>query len=145
MENKDFEELLRHVEECAAEFKKIPHSETIRVISHLDCDGIASAAIITKALNRLNRKYAISVVQQLDERQIAALSREDYKNFIFTDIGSGQLSKISEALKGRRVFILDHHEVEHFKSEGVHHINPHMFNIDGSNNISGAGCTFRFS
>ncbi|MEM3483789.1 MAG: DHH family phosphoesterase [Candidatus Woesearchaeota archaeon] len=145
MENKDFEELLRHVEECAAEFKRIPHSETIRVISHLDCDGIASAAIITKALNRLNRKYAISVVQQLDERQIAALSREDYKNFIFTDIGSGQLSKISEALKGRRVFILDHHEVEHFKSEGVHHINPHMFNIDGSNNISGAGVTFLFA
>jgi len=141
----NFERFLKHIEACALEFSKIPHSETIRVVSHLDCDGITSAAIIIKALNRMNRKYALSVVQQLDEKQIYALSREDYKNFVFTDIGSGQISRLTEALSGRRIFILDHHETEGAKSERLFHINPHCFEIDGSNNISGAGVVFLFA
>ena len=47
------EDIKKNVEE----FKKIPKNEVIRLISHLDADGISAASIMVKCLNNDNRKY----------------------------------------------------------------------------------------
>ncbi|MBS3150358.1 DHH family phosphoesterase [Candidatus Woesearchaeota archaeon] len=99
--------------------------EPIRVVSHLDADGLSSAAIVIKALQRENREFNLTIVRQLDETALKELSVESYNVFLFCDLGSGQLSLISKHLKGKKIFILDHHIPEDHENDFVH-VNPHL-------------------
>ncbi len=148
--NISFNDFMQSIKDASETFKHISKSETIRLISHLDADGISAAAIMIKTLNRLNRKYALSIVQQLDEKTIREIAQESYTTFVFTDIGSGQISLIIKHLAGKRIFVLDHHEIEKLhisdsKVSNIIHINPHIFGIDGSTEVSGAGVVFLFA
>ncbi|MBU0628424.1 MAG: DHH family phosphoesterase [Nanoarchaeota archaeon] len=126
-------------------FKEIDKRETIRLVSHLDADGICASAIMIKALNTDNRKYSVSIVQQLTKEVIDGLSQEPYNYYIFTDLGSGQLSHIKSKFVGKHVFILDHHQPEDVKiSSNIVHVNPHLFGIDGGKEICGAGVVYLF-
>lgn len=131
------------IKQAAKALTQINKKEPIRMISHLDSDGITSAAILINALNKQNRKYSLSIVQQLSQEVIEQLSKETYKNLVFTDIGSGQFLLIKEKLKHKNVFIFDHHQPESKeKSNKVVHVNPHLHGIDGSKEISGAGVVY---
>ncbi|MBS1266612.1 MAG: hypothetical protein MAG795_00579 [Candidatus Woesearchaeota archaeon] len=140
----DIKGFKQQIKKGVAEFNKINPSETIKVISHLDTDGICASAIILKALNLENRKYSVSIVQQLDEQEIKSIVSEDYKHFIFTDIGAGQVDLIAKYLNDRNVFILDHHKPAESDFKGIH-INPHFSDIDGSQDISGSGVVYFFA
>jgi single-stranded-DNA-specific exonuclease len=144
---KKFQDFISSMKVPAEELKSTSPSEAIRLISHLDADGISAASIIIRALNRMNRKYALSIVQQLDDSVAFSLSKEQYKTFIFTDIGSGQVSLLEKYLPEKRIFILDHHEIDRNAKENqnIFQINPHQFGIEGSTDISGAGVVFFFS
>jgi len=138
-----FDESLRNAAEA---FRNVDKKEVIRLISHLDADGISAASIMIKLLNSDNRKYSVSIVPQLNRAVITQLASESYNCFIFTDLGSGLLSEIQELLKGKKVFVLDHHTVEESaKYEDIVFVNPHLFGIDGGKEISGAGVVFRFA
>lgn len=133
------------VKAAAEAFRQIGKKEVIRVVSHLDADGISACALLLKLLNNDNRKYSVSTVQQLNNEVLAQLAAEPYKCFIFTDLGSGVIKEIKEALKGRKVFILDHHSIESYEeAENITFVNPHICGIDGGKEISGAGVVFRF-
>ena len=121
------------IKKSVEEFKKIGKKEVIRVISHLDADGISAASLMVKCLNNDNRKYSISIIQQIKRDVLESLAREPYNCFIFTDLGSGVLTDIESLFKGKKVFILDHHEPEklNVESDNVFFVNPHKFNIDG--------------
>ncbi|MBI2139780.1 DHH family phosphoesterase [Candidatus Woesearchaeota archaeon] len=130
---------------CLEKFKEIDRKETIRLVSHLDADGICACSIMVKALNTDNRKYSLSIVQQLTDDVILGLSKEPYEHFIFTDLGSGQLSFLKKHLFDRQVIVLDHHEPEKIKlPSSFVHVNPHLFGIDGGKEISGAGVVYLF-
>jgi single-stranded-DNA-specific exonuclease len=137
-----FEQRLR---EAAERFREIDRAETIRVVSHLDSDGICAASLLLKVLGLENRKYSVSIVQQLDEKVAAELAGEDYKYFFFTDIGSGQLEAIEKHLGDRKLFVLDHHEPQIEEAPNLVHVNPHLFGIDGSSEVSGAGVVYFFA
>lgn len=138
-----FDELLR---KAAEEFRQIDKKEVIRLISHLDADGISACAIMIKLLNNDNRKYSVSIVQQLNKAVLSQLAHEPYNCFIFTDIGSGALSGIKEMIDGRKVFVLDHHSIEKIDELGsIVLVNPHLCGIDGGKEISGAGVVFKFA
>ena len=140
---KQFEESL---EKAADIFKTLDKHERIRVVSHLDADGICACSILLKAFNNDNRNYSISIVQQLNEKIIEQLSNEDYKYYFFTDLGSGQIDLINKKLKEKTVFILDHHTPSDINPEkNIVHINPHLQGIDGGVEISGAGVAFLFT
>ena len=127
-------------------FKEIDKKETIRLVSHLDADGITACAIMIKLLNSNNRKYSVSIVQHLNPEVLVELSKEPYKYFMFTDLGSGQLKGIKEHLAGKTIFVFDHHKPEEVKLNGnIIHVNPHLFGIDGGKEISGAGVSFLFA
>ena len=137
-----FNEILRNAAEA---FRAVDKKEVIRVISHLDADGISACSILLKLLNNENRKYSVTIVPQLSRNVIMNISAEPYNIFIFTDIGSGVLSDIKEFLNGKKVFILDHHIIPETSHEGINLVNPHLCGIDGGNEISGAGVVFRFA
>jgi len=52
----------------------IEHKDVLRVISHLDADGITSAAIMTNALKRANFNFSVSIVKQLSEEVLIELN-----------------------------------------------------------------------
>src|SRR3989338_3256290 len=131
---------------AASEFLKIDKKDPIRVISHLDADGISACSIMIKLLNNESRKYSVSIVPQLNKAVISQLASEPYNCFIFTDIGSGVLGEIKELLSGRNVFILDHHSIaDSVNHENITLVNPHLCGIDGGKEISGAGVVFKFA
>lgn len=135
------------IKKAVEEFKKIAKKEAIRIISHLDADGISAASLMVKCLNNDNRKYSISIIQQIKKDILESLAREPYKCYVFTDIGSGSITEIEKLFKDKKVFILDHHEVEKadVKSDNVFFVNPHKFGIDGGTEISGAGVVYLFA
>ena len=140
-----YDEFKNHIKEIADKFKAIDKKETIRLISHLDADGISAASIMIRLLNKDNRKYSISIVQQLTEPIINALSKEAYNYFVFTDLGSGQINLIKKMLGEKKIFILDHHKPEEAEAENIYHVNPHLFGIDGSLEIAGSGVVYLFA
>ncbi len=119
---------------CAEHIKK--HSSAL-VVSHIDADGLTSAAIIGKALERSGIEYETSFVKQLDTAALTEIADRNPEIVIFTDLGSGMLNAIN-SLKLNAV-ISDHHQPQGVQE---HHLNPHLFGINGANEISGAGITY---
>ncbi len=141
-----YEKFNEVIEKAAEAFKQIDKKEVIRVVSHLDADGISAASLMIKLLNNDNRKYSVSIVQQLNKQVLQQIAAEPYRYVIFTDIGSGVLNDVKELLNGKKVFILDHHSVENpDELENIVFVNPHLCGIDGGREISGAGVVFRFA
>ncbi len=140
-----YDQFKEHLAISLEKFKELDKKETIRLVSHLDADGICACSIMIRALNTDNRKYSVSIVQQLTNEVIDSLSKEPYNYFIFTDLGSGQLSYIKKKFVGKQVFILDHHVPEKARlTSNIVQVNPHLFGIDGGKEISGAGVVYLF-
>jgi RecJ-like exonuclease len=118
----------------------------VRVVSHYDADGIASASIIALSLSREGKQFRLSIIKQLSEERIRELASEGNLLTIFTDLGSGHLKSIQERLlfPRARAVILDHHqakgEILPENSESVIHVNPMVFGIN--ENLSGAGVAY---
>ncbi|MBN1386670.1 DHH family phosphoesterase [Candidatus Woesearchaeota archaeon] len=144
---KDFSGFFSSVDLAVERFRAIPKNENIRIISHLDADGISAAAVMIRALSREKRPYSISIIHNLDKNSAEVLMNEDHKHYIFTDLGSGQLDLVVRYLKGRDVFILDHHRPGHGirVPENITHVNPHLSGIDGTAGISGSGVVYFFA
>lgn len=140
-----YEKFKESIKYAVEEFRKIDKRETIRIVSHLDCDGITACAILIQALNYENRRYSISILQQLNQRVINEISKESYNVYLFADLGSGLIETINKKLADRKVFIFDHHELNGEAKENIVHINPHLQKIDGSKEISGSGVVYLFA
>ena len=115
--------LVKKAKECADHIKK--HSSAL-VVSHIDADGLTSAAIICKALDRAGIERQIIFLRQLDQKSLLEIASGNPQLVIFTDLGSGMLEAI-KSLKLNAV-IADHHQ-----PQGKHefHLNPHLFGLMG--------------
>tara|TARA_Y100000034_G_scaffold44576_2_gene54776 strand:- start:15401 stop:16825 length:1425 start_codon:yes stop_codon:yes gene_type:complete len=122
-------------------------TKPIRIMSHLDADGISAASILIRMLNLENRKYAVSIMQLLTKESLQRLADEDYEFYIFTDLGSGQIENIVPFFKNKKVLILDHHTPQEIDEvcDNIFHVNPHLCGINGTDEISGAGVVYYFS
>ncbi len=133
-EKNSLEETIKSVKEKFLE--KTKDKETL-VISHFDTDGITSAAIMIQALKKLDRKFSVKILKNLEEKFIHKLPQN--KVILFLDLASGSLDCIKEAgLKD--VFIIDHHEVIQEIPEGVEIVNSWL----NEEKISGSGLTYLF-
>jgi len=127
------------LKKAAEEIKK---SDNIRVVSHIDADGISSAAIIFSILTRLGKKFHMSIEKQVKPSLIDKLKKEEHDLLIFSDLGSGQIEIISELSKKTKVIILDHHIPQTNKNyENIIHVNP-CIEEKNENSISGAGVSY---
>lgn len=116
-------------------------SSIFQVVSHLDADGLAAAGIISKMLKRLNARFHVRIVHQLSERALASLPKRE-RIFVFTDLGSGQLRILKEVFK-EDFIVIDHHPPEEVAGTvNFMHLNPHLFGVDGSIDVSGAGMAY---
>ncbi len=133
------------IENAVKEFNLLD-DKPLRVISHLDCDGITSSSIMVKLLQRQNKKFVLNIVRQLNENVLKEFALENYNTFIFTDLGSGYVNLINKYLKGKRIFIFDHHTPDDFAHyENIIHINPHLNENTVTWGIAGSGITYLFA
>jgi single-stranded-DNA-specific exonuclease len=108
----------------------------IQLVSHLDADGLSSAAIMASVLSQMGKDFQISFVKMVKPDIVKVLNDRKPKLVIFTDVGSGYL----DILRGIEsdIMILDHHEIEGSVSERMIHINPENFGLE----LSGSGTTY---
>ena len=69
-------EFLESLNEAVKFFKDNCKSSKIKVISHLDADGICSAAILIDLLNKKGLNYSLSIAPQLDDTFLTEISKE---------------------------------------------------------------------
>jgi single-stranded-DNA-specific exonuclease len=138
------ENLVRECKKASEIIKFFPGD--IRILSHYDADGITSAAIIARALQREGKGFHLTLIKQLNEEWVRKVAGEKSGLILFLDFGSGLLDAVSGHLKGKQVIILDHHQKQgSVVPEGdaggkVLHINPMDFRIE--DNISCSGVSY---
>jgi len=133
--------LNRGVEACNMLKKHIENGNIIRLISHNDADGISSAGVIANAIAEEGGQFHTTIVPRLKAETIREVSREKYELYIFSDMGSACIKQLN-SLKAD-VIIADHHQPSDVEANSnIIHVNPHLFGIDGSKDISGAGSSY---
>lgn len=135
--------LLNRAEEAYKLLKEhLDQDHVVRVISHNDADGISAAGVICNAIAQEKGKFHVTIVPRLKAEVLDKISNEKYKLFFFSDMGSAWTQRIGQ-LKGDAI-IADHHQTidSTEDQDTVVHINPHLFGLDGTRDVSGSGVTY---
>jgi len=118
----------------------IKDAKEVHVVTHIDADGLTAGAIAAKTLERMGKPYSIEFVKQLDSSVSDRLQKDQFDLVWFTDLGSSIVTK--EPLFP--MVVTDHHSCS-MESDVSFHFNPHLFEMDGSYQLSGSGATYLVS
>jgi single-stranded-DNA-specific exonuclease len=118
---------------------------SVAVVSHIDADGIASAAIAKGALELLEVPHRLQFVPSLGEGEMHAISLFPEDMLWICDLGAS----CCQSMAAQQCIIADHHRLfeggqarlDQFGGTG-HMLNPLLFGMDGSYHLSGAGNTY---
>jgi single-stranded-DNA-specific exonuclease len=141
--NKQITDLMKDASEAANLIQEhIKRDDVVNVSSHIDADGLSAAGIMGKALFRAGAKFRIRLERWMDEKVADRIASEKTPLTIFTDMGSGYLDLLGEKLSNQKVIIIDHHQPITEIPAGFVQVNPHIHEIDGTRDISGAGVAY---
>ena len=126
--------LLKRAEKIAEIIKK---SEHVHIVTHIDADGITAGSIAYQTLKRLGKEISIDFVKQLDQGLLDNIKNNGYELVWFTDLGSNMNFNENKF----NMVVTDHHVCSENTNHDFH-LNPHLFNVDGSIEISGSGVTY---
>ncbi|GAB3314794.1 single-stranded-DNA-specific exonuclease RecJ [Haloplanus salinarum] len=129
-------------ERAAACADRLRTADSVLLASHIDADGLTSAAVAATALERAGVPFETVFEKQLDEAAVRRMAATDHDTVLFTDFGSGQLDVIA-GFEGRGAFvpvIADHHQPA--DATTTYHLNPLLVGIDGASELSGAGAAY---
>jgi len=134
--------MINSINNLSKEFLEVTKDKPIRVISHYDTDGITSAAIITKSLRRLERKFSLRIIKGIDKKILdEELRRNNKEILLFLDLASNSLDSFQNL--ENPLFIIDHHEIDRSKiNSKIKIVNPHLF---AEEEVCGAGLCYLFS
>ncbi len=130
--------MLNKIKKAIERINLLSEKKPIKIISHYDSDGITSAVIFSRAMQRWGKSFSIEIVKGLEEDYIKNLPEDQL--LIFLDLASGSLNYLKE--KKTEVIIIDHHEIEQEIPENVLMINPVL---EKHEPISGAGLCYLFA
>ncbi len=112
--------------------KIVLSSEKVKIIGHIDADGITASSIANMCLKRAGIDSEVIFAKKLDDQVISMVNSQDKGLTWLVDLGSGSYSKFDKD----RVVVTDHHRPDNnlteelLRSDG--HVNPHLFGMDGS-------------
>ncbi|MBI2667811.1 DHH family phosphoesterase [Candidatus Woesearchaeota archaeon] len=135
-------DFLNLVSDNVNKFIQLNKNNYIKIVSHIDCDGISSTSIIAKAFEREDFRFSIANVKQIDIKLLDKLSKENFDILFLLDLGSDYMKEIEERFS-KPVFILDHHKFN-YKGDNVNLVNPHLFNLSYEE-ISSSGICYLFA
>lgn len=133
----------RAAEQAAMALKR---AKRVLVVGHIDADGITASSIASAALHREGVEHTVRFVKKLDEAEIARINAYEADLVWLVDLGSGSFSRLDPS----KVVVTDHHRPDPSASRikvdlfsfAAHHVNPHLYGMDGSAEISGAGTAY---
>ncbi|MEM1513844.1 MAG: DHH family phosphoesterase [Candidatus Thermoplasmatota archaeon] len=121
---------------------RLKKDSIVRIVGHVDADGIASACIVAISLARLGYKFHISI-KKTSPNLIDEISKVDNALTIFVDIGTSYLKEMKK-IKGE-VIVLDHHIIENEDTGDIIYINPRKYGIDASREACSSGIAYEFA
>ncbi|MDQ3717779.1 MAG: DHH family phosphoesterase [Thermoproteota archaeon] len=119
----------------------------ISIITHLDADGIAAGSIMAMALRRMDARYSVRVVSDMNSSVIENMKSEGHDFYVITDLGGGWATNLKTALDDKWL-IVDHHQItddEILTDNDDQILNPWKFGIDGGREISAGGMAYMVS
>jgi len=132
--------------------ERLQSASFVRVLTHIDTDGIAGGALASEALARAGIEHEVAFTKKLDKAILAEVKRQGSPLVWFVDLGAGML----HAMHGLDAVITDHHvpterdvpkalrgDLVRFaqSQDRVLMLNPHLAG-EGSDVASGAGCAY---
>jgi single-stranded DNA-specific DHH superfamily exonuclease len=140
-----YSNFLSSVKKCIDELNKVESKEAL-LIHHDEADGLCSAAIVKKALERKGFFIKTLCLDKLFPEVIEKFHSEKGKNIVYTDIGSAHVKRISSINKSKNfTIILDHHDTEPSLDPKVHNINPELYGISGEKEASSSTIAYFFT
>ena len=119
----------------------IKSKKSILVTTHIDCDGITSGSIISKALIREGANCTVRTTNEFSQKLINQLEKEDKKLHVITDLAGGFAKNLDEAI-GDNWIVLDHHQIQDEEMDYQNVINAWKFGIDGGTEICAGGMAY---
>ena len=120
----------------------LPKKTKVKVVGHVDADGIAAACIVAITLARAGYRFHISI-KRTEPYLIKEVEKEENEFVIFVDIGSSYLQDM-EILKDNTI-VLDHHQLYEEVPPNVMCINACLYGLDGSQEACGASVAYAFA
>ncbi len=138
--------MTRSLDESLSFFKDkisdcIKTKKSISVTTHIDCDGLTSGSIITKALIRAGAKCTLRTSKEFSQNVIDSLKQDSRDFHIVTDLGGGFANNLDQGL-GEEWIVLDHHQISETEHENPRVINAWKYGIDGGTEICAGGMAF---
>jgi single-stranded-DNA-specific exonuclease len=131
--------MLTDMRQFSDKFLQETKDRKIQIISHFDTDGITSASIITKTLERLEKHFSTKIIKGMNQEEIDQFP--DDKIILILDLGSGSIEQL--AATNKQIFIIDHHEISNEKiPSNITIFNPHLIATD---NFCTAELSYLFS
>jgi single-stranded-DNA-specific exonuclease len=138
----EFEELQQRAREIGNQILNlIKEGKTILIVGHLDADGITSASLIGKAIQRRKGRCIIRIYGELTLDVIEELKQGEYDFHILCELGAGLANEIEQALTDRWI-TLDHHQIPPHETKMTQVFNAWQFGFDGGREISAAGMAY---
>ena len=125
-------------------------AKNIRVVTHIDADGITAGAIADITLERMGKDHTVDFEKKITDEVIRSVNSWDGDVVWICDLGSGYLSEFDRD----GLVITDHHvpdpkwrgrQMRLDSFGGLQHLNPHSYGYDGSFEVCGAGMTYLLS
>ena len=109
--------------------KQISNGINPLILSDSETDGVTSASIIAKAIQKKNGKPVIRVVNWLDYRLLQEIKKSGYSWVIFCNLGAGMVSKI-ESIFNDQWIIIDRHFISKEESVNKNVLNINQFSLN---------------
>jgi len=119
----------------------IKSNRSISVITHIDCDGLTSGSIISKALIRAGAKCTTRCSKEFSKNLISDLQKDTRDFYVITDLGGGFAKDLEQALDDRWI-ILDHHQIPDVEYDNERVINAWKYDMDGGTEICSGGMAY---
>jgi Single-stranded DNA-specific exonuclease len=115
--------------------------KNILVTTHIDCDGITSGSIISKALIRHGAKCTVRTTNEFSENLVDRMQKETRDLHVITDLGGGFGKSLDEKLSDNWL-MLDHHEIAEDEHDNERVINAWKYGMDGGVEICAGGMAY---
>jgi len=141
----ELEEFTNKANQAITELKMEKPKEAM-IVHHDDADGLCSAAITKRTLEREGIKVKTFCLEKVYTEVIEDLHSTAGQAIFYVDIGSSHADMISDYNKGRNLtIILDHHDPKPSKDPKVLDLNLEHYGFKGETDFSGATCCYLFA
>jgi RecJ-like exonuclease len=119
----------------------IKSKKSISVTTHIDCDGLTSGSIITKALIRAGANCTVRTSKEFSKNVLESFKTDSRDFHVVTDLGGGFANELDKTL-GDNWIVLDHHQISDQEIDNQNVINSWKYGIDGGVEICAGGMAY---